>query len=177
MAALDLVGIIDPTGIADALSASIYASQGDLINSLISGAGLIPYIGDFAKAFRRNNPIKILSLAVESGSAARGTTRGLGTTLRRTGSLLESVDDIFTNPFLLKDKSPLQIEGLLGKMEGWKVEALGKGSHAGQGFILREYRAKGSTGRMIQWHPGGGHHGPNPYWKVSDGTKVTRIFQ
>ena len=72
MAALDLVGIIDPTGIADALSASIYASQGDLINSLISGAGLIPYIGDFAKAFRRNNPIKILSLAVESGAGAAG---------------------------------------------------------------------------------------------------------
>ena len=23
------------------------------------------------------------------------------------------------------------------------------------------------TGKYIQWHPGGGHHGPDPYWKVS----------
>jgi hypothetical protein len=25
------------------------------------------------------------------------------------------------------------------------------------------------TGRQIQFHPGGGHHGPDSYWKVSSG--------
>ena len=73
LAALDIVGIVDPTGIADALSASLYAQQGDLLNAMVSGVGLIPYLGDFAKMFRMKNHFKILSMAVESGSAARGT--------------------------------------------------------------------------------------------------------
>ena len=41
LAALDIVGIVDPTGIADALSASLYAQQGDLVNAMVSGVGLI----------------------------------------------------------------------------------------------------------------------------------------
>ena len=73
LAALDIVGIVDPTGIADALSASLYAQQGDLVNAMVSGVGLIPYLGDFAKMFRMKNHFKILSMAVESGAGARGT--------------------------------------------------------------------------------------------------------
>ena len=64
LAALDIVGIVDPTGIADALSASLYAQQGDLLNAMVSGVGLIPYLGDFAKMFRMKNHFKILSMAV-----------------------------------------------------------------------------------------------------------------
>ncbi|MFJ6940553.1 RHS repeat-associated core domain-containing protein [Streptomyces sp. NPDC101132] len=26
------------------------------------------------------------------------------------------------------------------------------------------------TGRMLRYHPGGGHHGPTPYWRLNDGT-------
>ena len=72
LAALDIVGIVDPTGIADALSASLYAQQGDLVNAMVSGVGLIPYLGDFAKMFRMKNHFKILSMAVESGAGAAG---------------------------------------------------------------------------------------------------------
>ena len=72
LAALDIVGIVDPTGIADALSASLYAQQGDLVNAMVSGVGLIPYLGDFAKMFRMKNHFKILSMAVESGAGATG---------------------------------------------------------------------------------------------------------
>ena len=98
------------------------------------------------------------------------------TSLRKVGTVLESVDDVFANPNLLKGKSPLQVEGILGKTPGWKVESLGKGAHKGQGMILREYGPKGSTGRMIQWHPGGGHHGAGSYWKVSSGAGTVRVF-
>jgi hypothetical protein len=39
----------------------------------------------------------------------------------------------------------------------------------GQGWLLREYTpARHPTGRTIRWHPGGGHHGPDPYWRVID---------
>ena len=30
------------------------------------------------------------------------------------------------------------------------------------------------AGRMIQWHPVGGRHGPHPYWKVSSGPTATQ---
>ena len=39
---------------------------------MVSGVGLIPYLGDFAKMFRMKNHFKILSMAVESGAGAAG---------------------------------------------------------------------------------------------------------
>ena len=94
LAALDIVGIVDPTGIADALSASLYAQQGDLVNAMVSGVGLIPYLGDFAKMFRMKNHFKILSMAVESGAgAAKGGGRGLGNPF--VGKSFEEIDHMF----------------------------------------------------------------------------------
>lgn len=48
-----------------------------------------------------------------------------------------------------------------------------KGKHAGEGMILWEVQNGQKTGRMLEWHPGGGHHGPNPYWKFSSGESGT----
>jgi len=94
-----------------------------------------------------------------------------------TGYAIASIDDILKKPRLLYEKTPYDVEKIIGNTPGWYVETLGKGKHKGQGWVLREYggRYEEPTGRMIQWHPGGGHHGPHPYWKVSDGKTVTRI--
>ena len=89
------------------------------------------------------------------------------TSLRKVGSVLESIDDVMANPNLLIGKSPLQVEGILGKTSGWRVETLGQGSQKGNGWVLRQFNPKGNpTGPQLRWHPGGGHHGPNPYWRV-----------
>ena len=81
---------------------------------------------------------------------------------------LQSIDDVMVNPRILRGKSPLQVEGIIGKTKGWKVETLGKGSQKRKGWVFREYSTKGvPTGRMLRWHPGGGHHGPKPYWRVT----------
>lgn len=48
---LDLVGFFDPTGVADAMNASIYASGGDWKNATISAVSLLP-LGDVLKAKR-----------------------------------------------------------------------------------------------------------------------------
>ena len=110
LAALDIVGIVDPTGIADALSASLYAQQGDLVNAMVSGVGLIPYLGDFAKMFRMKNHFKILSMAVESGSAARGGGRGLGNPF--VGKSFEEIDHMFRmKGFEVKGVDPLMGNG------------------------------------------------------------------
>ena len=105
---------------------------------------------------------KAKQLEVEAPAAKMGTTA-----LRKVGSVLESVDDVMANPNLLKGKSPLQVEGILGKTPGWRIETLGQGSQKGNGWVLRQYNAKGNpTGQQLRWHPGGGHHGPTPYWRV-----------
>jgi len=46
---LDVIGIFDPTGIADLLNAVIYAGRGQWGNAAISAGAIIPYIGDFGK--------------------------------------------------------------------------------------------------------------------------------
>ena len=111
LAALDIVGIVDPTGIADALSASLYAQQGDLVNAMVSGVGLIPYLGDFAKMFRMKNHFKILSMAEESGAgAAKGGGRGLGNPF--VGKSFEEIDHMFRmKGFEMKGIDPLMGKG------------------------------------------------------------------
>lgn len=80
---------------------------------------------------------------------------------------IKSIDDVLRNPELLAGKTPAQVEKLLGKVPGWRIEKLGRGSKKGQGWVFREYTPKGNTtGRQLRWHPGGGHHGPDSYWRV-----------
>lgn len=96
------------------------------------------------------------------GGAAEG-----GAALRRVGDALESVDDVMANPGLLAGKSPAQVEAMLRGTPGWQIETLGKGSRQGEGWVLRQYNERGfPTGPQIRWHPGGGHHGGDPYWRV-----------
>ncbi|BAC89375.1 hypothetical protein [Gloeobacter violaceus] len=72
-------------------------------------------------------------------------------------------------PEQLAGKTPDEIARMIGELPvGWQTETLRKGSKKGQGWVLREYNLEGQpTGRMIRWHPGGGRHGPQPYWRVN----------
>lgn len=83
---------------------------------------------------------------------------------------INNIDDILRNPKLLSGKTPQEIEGVMANTPGWYRDpaGLGQGSQAGQGTVFREVNAQGNlTGRGVRWHPGGGHHGPDPYWTVS----------
>jgi hypothetical protein len=112
---------------------------------------------------------KGLDKITKVGTVANIASRAeIGTTsIRKVGTALESIDDVMANPNLLSGKAPLQVEGIVGKTPGWRVETLGQGSQKGSGWVLRQYNSKGNpTGPQIRWHPGGGHHGPEPYWRV-----------
>ncbi|GEM_PF-491255 len=65
-AGLDIVGIVDPTGIADGLNASLSASKGDWLSAGISALGVIPYAGDLAKAGKIEKDVKIIGNAIEA---------------------------------------------------------------------------------------------------------------
>ena len=69
-AALDVVGVFDPTGIADGLNAGLQAKSGDYIGAAISTVGLIPYAGDVAKVGKIEKDVKIIGDAVDALSKA-----------------------------------------------------------------------------------------------------------
>ncbi len=69
----------------------------------------------------------------------------------------------------------------------WQIKTYGKytslytpgtlkrGSHVGQGYTLT-HNQNASLG-YIQWHPGGGHHGPLAYWKITSSfNKAVRFY-
>lgn len=86
----------------------------------------------------------------------------------RAAKATRACEWILARPRSLANTSPAEIAELLRGANGWRVGRLGRGSRAGQGWSFTEHGANGApTGRMIRWHPGGGHHGPNPYWRVS----------
>jgi len=108
-----------------------------------------------------NDPAGVAT-AVATGVAAK-----TGTELRKVGDVLESVDDVMANPSLLAGRHPALVENILKDTPGWQVEKLGRGSQAGRGWVFRQYTNAGNpTGLQLRWHPGGGHHGPDPYWRV-----------
>ena len=96
-----------------------------------------------------------------------------------------SLDDILQNPKLLKGDrfadvyaTPDELEDVIRQAQaaGWRRERLGRGRHKGQGLMLREVKGGNITGRTAEWHPGGGHHGPYPYWKISSGERgIVRV--
>ena len=77
-ATLDLVGIVDPSGVADGLNASLQAKNGDWGGALISAAGLVPYVGDIAKVGKISKDVKIIKTAINSTKASKSLA-----TLRR----------------------------------------------------------------------------------------------
>ena len=74
---LDVVGIVDPTGIADGINAMSYFRQGDMLFGILSLISLVPYLGDaVAKPFigiMKMGKINknIINAGLKSGNAAK----------------------------------------------------------------------------------------------------------
>jgi hypothetical protein len=71
---LDIVGVVDPTGVADGINAGIFLEQGDYGNALLSGAGLVPYVGDVAKVPRIAKGLDKIGDAIQSVAKASDLT-------------------------------------------------------------------------------------------------------
>ena len=62
---LDIVGIADPTGIADGMSGLMSLGQGRLLDAAISGVSMIPYIGDLAKTAKLPRYVASVKAAIK----------------------------------------------------------------------------------------------------------------
>ena len=70
------------------------------------------------------------------------------------------IGTVFTDPGQLEGKGPDDIAA----GPEWRQGPNTQGEHKGQGWTWHDDRDA-----LLLWHPGGGHHGPDPYWKVSRG--------
>jgi hypothetical protein len=114
---------------------------------------------------RQEAEVASIQLSLMAGLYVRGLAVSGGS--QRFSS---SVDDVLADPKLLAGKSADEVSAALNSSRGWAVETLRQGSRSGQGWGLRQYGRNGvPTGRMIRYHPGGGHHGARPYWRVTSG--------
>jgi hypothetical protein len=70
-AALDIVGIFDPTPISDAIGSKLAYSKGDYLSAGISLFAMVPYIGDLGKVSKIKKDVEIIKDAVESVKTAQ----------------------------------------------------------------------------------------------------------
>ncbi|NBA86190.1 hypothetical protein GVN16_10485 [Emticicia sp. CRIBPO] len=146
-----------------------------LVANLFETFGLISGIKAIGSGVTKLNLYlsgKILAYRASKAAARTGTTA-----IRKVGSVLESVDDILTNPSLLQGQSYGYVRNMLGKSEGWVNSVMTKTRGSDKGWVLRQVNNRGEeTGRLIQYHPGSRRHfGGAPYWKVSDGANTFRF--
>lgn len=104
-AGLDIVGIVDPSGIADGLNAGLQANSGDWLGAGISALGIIPYVGDVAKVGKVGKDVKIISNAIDEVKSAKQLLKE-----GRAGKQ-EKLGELMTDPKLGKaDKGWLKQE-------------------------------------------------------------------
>lgn len=81
---------------------------------------------------------------------------------------INGVRDVLDNPSLLRGVSLDSFYAKVGTPAGWVWTRGAQGAHKTEVRVLREILRNGKfSGRMIRWHPGGGHHGPGAYWRVN----------
>ncbi|XXX76291.1 RHS repeat-associated core domain-containing protein [Sorangium sp. So ce134] len=98
------------------------------------------------------------SAPASPAAAAKG---GSSTAIRRVGELLETADDVFANPDLLKGKSLGEVRNSIGRTPGWVDDVMRRSTtNPGGGWVYREMNKAGTdfAGRMIQHHPGTPRH-------------------
>ena len=82
-ATLDIAGIFDPSGVADGLNAALQWNNGDVSGAVISATGLVPYLGDLAKAGKVKKDLGVINNAI---SAANKDKKGFVTFIQGHGS-------------------------------------------------------------------------------------------
>jgi RHS repeat-associated protein len=75
VAGLDIVGIFDPTGVADIAAASIEFNNGNFWSGLASSAGVVPLLGDLGKAGKIPKHIKTIENAIDAVKVVNGNSK------------------------------------------------------------------------------------------------------
>jgi hypothetical protein len=96
-AGLDIVGVVDPTGVADGLNAGLQAKSGDWLGAGISTLGIVPYIGDLAKVGKLGKDVKIIEKAIDGVKAVNGNSK-LSTKAQHVYEIVETATKKVVKP-------------------------------------------------------------------------------
>ncbi|MEZ6129834.1 MAG: hypothetical protein R3C59_14215 [Planctomycetaceae bacterium] len=88
---LDLIGIVDPTGLADAASGIISLSKGRWLDAVISGASLIPYLGDIAKVGKFPRYMKVIRESIQFAKTDAKFAAALKDEFREISNLIAKI--------------------------------------------------------------------------------------
>lgn len=89
--AFDLAGIFDPTPISDGASGLIALARGQWLDAAISGASMIPYVGDLAKAGKLPKYLKSVERAIELANKSAKAAEELLPGLRKLKQVLDLI--------------------------------------------------------------------------------------
>lgn len=87
--ALDLAGIADPTPVSDGASALLSIARGQWLDAAISGASMVPYIGDLAKTGKLPKYLKSLEKAVALAGRSEKVAQAITPAMRKIRQALE----------------------------------------------------------------------------------------
>jgi hypothetical protein len=158
MAAVSTIATVGAYGIAAAIGACALSDAGEAL----SGTNIIRddvMGGDYAT-------YDAVRFALMFGGQGILNIGSMTSTSRQS-----KLEKFIVNPQKLKNMNVSKIQKIALR-EGLQTGTLSDGSRAGQGF-----KVNWGGDRLLQYHPGGGHHGPQSYWKISSGnTGTIRIF-
>jgi RHS repeat-associated protein len=153
---------------------------------LFGGLGAVSGAANYAAATPRDSwsTEGVTDAAINGGvnGALSGTPFPVGRVIGVGGRLMArgAINVAFRAPRVLRYVSP-RVGKFVGERAGWVADTLGHGGHKSLGLRLMEphpTRLGFWTNRQIRWHPGGGHHGPRPYWLPAQANRVyERIYQ
>lgn len=109
--ALDIVGIFEPTPFADLANTGISLFRGDGWGALMSAAGMIPYVGDLAKAGKLGKWAATVSKAVDAALANPAAMRALGPALQKISDAIGAI------PQAALDKAPAAVRETLAGLK------------------------------------------------------------
>ncbi len=75
VAGLDIVGVVDPTPVSDGLAASLEAKNGNYGMALLSGLGVIPYVGDLGKLGKIPKHLKTINKAIDGVKSSKNAKK------------------------------------------------------------------------------------------------------
>jgi hypothetical protein len=93
-ALLDLVGIVDQTGISDLTNASISFSRGDHVGGWIGVIAMVPILGDLAKLPRISKHIITVKKIIEKAKKSSRFYEIIAPSLRKLSSILDKIDSL-----------------------------------------------------------------------------------
>ena len=179
---LDLAGIVDPTGVADASSATMALAGGDWKSALIGVASMIPYVGDAAKAGKLGKYAKTIANAIELAQKNAEFAKALRPLLKQISKLLKKIPIDNLPPSVAKPlrKMQKQIDDFLEtatKRPGTRGAPDHQADVNGPGRAQAEAAAqpgeKVLTERPIQGHPGVNRRADNQVIGKDDKTRLT----